>query len=332
MNAPFFVEILSQNREVRHRLQVHSLPIRIGRAYDNDVILDDPRVSAHHALIEQTADGDLLMRDLGSLNGIIYKGERQTEMAIDGKMNFRIGHTSLRIRSADYSVAAEIKDSTFYNWEGSRPALVGLITIAVLAALNKWLADTSRFEAIPYMSHVATWIGVGLGWCVIWAFVNQLFGRNTRFGRHLFILGCGIAAIQVWLIISALVAYAFSLEVFTRYRSHLMIAIIAMMVFFHLLTINPRGARYYALICVMLAVSASGAMLMYNYSTKGRLADELFMSERFPPVVRQSSDKSVSQFINDARKLETKASEMRFKFAGTEAEDTGNTENTEYQK
>ena len=40
MNAPFFVEIPSQNREVRHRLRVNSLPIRVGRAYDNDVILE----------------------------------------------------------------------------------------------------------------------------------------------------------------------------------------------------------------------------------------------------------------------------------------------------
>ncbi len=324
MNAPFFVEILSQSREVKYRHKANSLPIRIGRAYDNDVILDDPHISAHHALIEQTAAGELMIRDLDSRNGIMCKGSRQAEMLIDGKMSFRLGHTSLRVRFADFPVAAEITDSTFYNWEGFRPALVGLIIIVLLAVFNRWIVDTQKFEVIPYLRLNAAWLCVGLAWCGIWAFANQLFGRNTRFGRHLFILGCGIAAIQIWIIFSAVMAYAFSLEIVTRYRSHLVIAICAVTVFFHLLTINPHSRRYFALTCVILAVLGSGLMLMYNYSGTGRLADELYMSEHFPPVVRQSSDKPVTQIISDTKKLKTKADEARTRLDGTEEEDTEN--------
>ena len=131
MRAPFFVEVLSRNKEVRYRHQVDSLPISIGRGYDNDFILDDPHTSAHHAIIDKTADGGLMIRDLGSRNGIIHKGQRQTELAIDGNTIFRLGHTNLRVRSADFPVADEIADTTFHNWEGWPPALAGLALIVV---------------------------------------------------------------------------------------------------------------------------------------------------------------------------------------------------------
>jgi hypothetical protein len=321
MNPPFFVEILSRNEGVKFRHQVNSLPMRIGRGYDNDVILDDPHVSAHHALIEQTADSGLVIKDLGSNNGIIYKGSRRTEMLIDGNMIFRLGQTNLRVRSADFPVDAEIADTTFYNWEGWRPALAGLTIIVVLTIFTTWIDDTKKFTAIRYLSTIAGMLIVGFVWCGIWSFANRLFGGNARLGRHLFILGCGLAAIEIWSLLSNLTAYAFSLEIFTRYGSHGFIALAAAMVFFHLLTINPNRSRHFALFCFMLALLGSGLMLMYNFSSKGKLADELYMSERFPPVIRQSADKPITQLISDTTKLKTKVDEERAKSVSADEED-----------
>lgn len=313
MTPPFFVEIISRNEGVKFRHQVNSLPIRIGRGYDNDVILDDPHVSAHHALIEQAAEDKLVIKDLGSNNGIIYKGSRQAEMLLDGNMIFRLGQTNIRIRSADFPVDAEITDTTSYSWEGWRPALAGLIIIIALTVFNTWIGDTKKFTAIRYLSTIAGMVIAGFVWCGVWSFANRLFGGNARLGRHLFILGCGIAAIEIWSLLSGVTAYAFSLEMFTRYGSHGFIALVAAMVFFHLLTINPNRIRHFALFCVILAMIGSGLMLMYNFSSKGKLADELYMSERFPQVVRQSADKPISQLISDATKLKTKVDEERAK-------------------
>src|SRR5207249_5510661 len=47
--------------------------ISIGRAEDNDVVLDDSRVSRHHARIERT-DGGIRVSDLGSANGTRLNG------------------------------------------------------------------------------------------------------------------------------------------------------------------------------------------------------------------------------------------------------------------
>ncbi len=45
------------------------MSIRIGKADDNDYVVDDPHVSRHHARITRVEDGGLLLEDLGSTNG-----------------------------------------------------------------------------------------------------------------------------------------------------------------------------------------------------------------------------------------------------------------------
>ena len=311
MIAPFFVEVLSRNKEVRYRHQADSLPIRIGRGYDNDFILDDPHTSAHHAIIDETADGGLMITDLGTRNGIIHKGLRQTELSIDGNAIFRLGHTNLRVRSADFPVADEITDTTLYNWEGWPPAVAGLALIMCLTGVNTWVGDTDKFEVTRYLIAIVTMLCLGMIWCGIWSFANRLFGGIARLGRHLFILGCGFAAIEAWSLVSTTIAFALSLEMFTRYGTHVEIAIFATMVFFHLLNIKPGRTRLFAGISISLAVLVSGLMLMINYHSNGRLANELFMHERLPPAVRLSPDKPVSQFISDAARLKTRVDKDR---------------------
>lgn len=47
----------------------------IGRADDNDIVIDDPAVSEYHCYIKRQ-DGDLVVGDLGSTNGTHHNAER----------------------------------------------------------------------------------------------------------------------------------------------------------------------------------------------------------------------------------------------------------------
>lgn len=73
MKPPFYIEILAENGEVQRRERIAALPIRIGRGYDNDFILDDAHTAAQHAIVEDDGAGGLLLRDLGSQNGVIHR-------------------------------------------------------------------------------------------------------------------------------------------------------------------------------------------------------------------------------------------------------------------
>jgi hypothetical protein len=67
-------------------------PLTIGRATDNDVVLDDRRVSRHHARL-QARRGMLVLTDLDSANGSRVNGVAVTEVALGAGDRIEVGTT-----------------------------------------------------------------------------------------------------------------------------------------------------------------------------------------------------------------------------------------------
>ncbi|MDB5748268.1 MAG: hypothetical protein JWP72_3116, partial [Massilia sp.] len=162
-----------------------------------------------------------------------------------------------------------------------------------------------------YLLALAYGLGAGLVWSGLWAFGNRLFGRHARLGRHLFIFGCGIAALMLFRLVTSAVGYAWSIEVFTRYGSHVAILLVAGMVYFHLTTVKPEPRKRFAIICAALAVLGSGLVLISNDQRNGRLADELYMSVLLPPEMRATPDSSVDEFMEDVAAMKEKLDRER---------------------
>lgn len=313
MKAPYFIETLARNGDVLHRHQVAGLPIRLGRGYDNDFILDDAHAAPRHAIIEAGADGRLVLRDLGTKNGVVYRGKRQHSIALTGDMVIRMGHTSLRVRGADFPVPPELVDRTMHGWEGALPGLAGMLLIGMVALLTVWLNDTQTFQLSRYLQGLAYGIAAGLVWGGMWAFANRLFGRHARLGRHLFIFGCGLAAIALYKIVSSMAAYAWSLEWLVRYGMHVTIALMAGMVYFHLGTVKPQRRRYFASSCALLALLGSGLTLVGNLQASGRVADQLYMPLLLPPTMRAIPDHSVDEYMAEAAAMKAHIDAERLK-------------------
>ena len=74
--------------------------IRIGRALDNDIVVDDLLASRHHAELRTAADGGLEIADLDSHNGTYVDGRQ-----VSGRARVRegslvaVGHTLLRLHN-----------------------------------------------------------------------------------------------------------------------------------------------------------------------------------------------------------------------------------------
>ena len=60
--------------------------IRIGKASDNDFVVNDPHVSRYHAKLIREEGGCWLLEDLGSTNGTFVNGVKMTNrrMLLDG--------------------------------------------------------------------------------------------------------------------------------------------------------------------------------------------------------------------------------------------------------
>ena len=296
MSGPWTIETLARNGEVLHRHRVTTLPIRLGRAYDNDFIVDDEYAAAHHALVDLGANGALLLRDLDTKNGINHKGRRVKELTLGGNTVVRMGHTSLRIRPAAHPVPPELVDRTMHGWEGMLPGGAGIVLCLLTALSVAWLLDAGG-DPERYALYPALAVGAGLAWSGMWAFSNRLFGRRARLGRHLFIVGFGLAALVGVRLLASVVAYAWSLEWLTGYGSHAVVVTVSMMIYFHLATVTPQFRRRLRVSCAGVAVLVSLLILAGNMQRNGRTADELYMPVLLPPELRASPAVPVAEYM-----------------------------------
>lgn len=311
MSHSIFVEQLTPDGEVLQRSKLTHLPIRIGRAYDNDIILDDPHTAAHHAQIELNQLDELIIADLGSHNGITHANTREHFFVVDGDKTYRLGHTRLRIRTAHYTVAAEVSDLTNHRWEGLLPATVGLLLLLVTGLLSTWLADLNQDTLSKYLLQLVSVFGFAIGWSGIWALFGKLFTGHARFGRHLFIASAGLTLLELWEHLSGIVAYAFSWEALQTFNTHPIIYICVVVLYFHFLTAGNKNPHRLKMYLAAVALLGSAITMTKEYQTSNHLSDELYMSRIYPPALRISSDHSLAEFMTDMENLKDKVDAAR---------------------
>ncbi len=71
--------------------------IRIGRAPENDIVLDDLLVSRHHAELQRLPAGGYELTDLGSPNGTFVNGRRIRKVALQELDVVSVGHCVFRL-------------------------------------------------------------------------------------------------------------------------------------------------------------------------------------------------------------------------------------------
>ena len=147
MGAVMWIEVLSRHGEVAARERIEAPEARVGRAFDNDVVVDDPHVAPHHLRIYRGEDGELVAEDLGTLNGLYpeHGAKRVTRLPLAREPGIRIGRTTLRVHDAAHPVAQEkllTPPRAHASWA---TGLVGALFIALL--LLQWLNLTAEPSA-----------------------------------------------------------------------------------------------------------------------------------------------------------------------------------------
>lgn len=66
--------------------------IKIGKATDNDFIVDDPHVSRYHARLFYEADGTIFIEDVGSTNGTFVNGSQIQKKRITHTDEIKLGN------------------------------------------------------------------------------------------------------------------------------------------------------------------------------------------------------------------------------------------------
>ena len=96
----------------RNNFELSQSDVSIGRDAKNDVVLDDLRVSRHHAVIRETPEG-LTIRDLASGNGTLVNGQPLSanfDLQIDDSDVIKVGNCSIIIhRDKPITPSAEFR-------------------------------------------------------------------------------------------------------------------------------------------------------------------------------------------------------------------------------
>ncbi len=306
MDQVTYVEILDSHGDVTARHAVARLPITIGRAYDNDVVVDDSFVAPHHLVVEQSRTGELELADTGSRNGAFRAGAgpRLTRERVDPDARYRIGRTQLRIRPASHPVEAERVERRERLWSGPLAASVAVLGAGAAAFLYFW---SEVFEQTgPAKLLVPALVGVllVLVWAGAWSLAGRLLVGERRLAAHL----TGAALTLIGLLgVPALLGYpAFALSAggISQLQMPALAAVVAWGIWAHLCLVTRNPGRGLAIAAMAVAMAVVAPLALYQ---RAEAADDLtrmpYLKAIKPSVVRLADGRAPADFFRDAEWL-----------------------------
>ena len=191
------LEVLDGRGRVLHRHRLTTLPATVGRAYDCDVIIDDPYVDPHHLTVTAGPDASVAT-DLGSANGTWRHGARIDHITIESGTEIRAGRTVLRFLDPAHPVPAALTDRR----GGSRIARyftepkTGLVIIAASMAifgLSKFLESIIQTKFATIAAAIVATLLLASIWAGAWALATRVVSGRFRFTSHLaWVSACSI--------------------------------------------------------------------------------------------------------------------------------------------
>jgi FHA domain len=304
-----WIEVLSRHRDVVSRQRCEGEAISIGRAYDNDVIVDDPYVAAHHVRIVRDGTGGLAVEDLGSVNGLYSSDGRRVERIVLDDQPFRIGSTLLRARATSHVVAAERIAAPSARLEHA--VLILACALAGWELVSLWLAQTVEPKLSYYVWPMIAIAVLVIGWTTVWAVMSRIFAGQTRFMRHLAIALAGLGALSIFSEITDYAAFSLSWSTLIEYGYVITWILFAALCFAHLAQIRPTHLVRKAVTIGLLAAIGVGATALAQSDSRARAGQASYLRRLKPPVVRLTPPQSQDDFFAAAADLKPKLDAAR---------------------
>lgn len=292
-----------QDGHVRRRIEVATWPLTIGRALDNDVVLDDPHVAAHHATLNESGRGlELTVGDSRNGARLGRRRIRRGETAPwTGDTALHLGHAVLRVRLASTPLAPERP----FRTAGASPLTALLLCAALLAFVAEGWLDFNG--TLPWWRAVLpallAQIFVLATWVAGWALVSKLFSRRSDLARHLRVASAGVAGFSVFAATTAGVAFAFDWPAFELHSDALAMLFACAVVYAHLHVVSPARPWLRAFAVGVPGFAALALVLLARYNDTGRLSGPPYMSTVLPPGLRAAPAEPLDRFLGNAADL-----------------------------
>jgi hypothetical protein len=306
MEEVIWIEVLGRHREVQSRHRFAASEVRIGRGYDNDVVIDDLYVAAQHLIIRRDEAGMLVAEDIGTANGTLVEpgGRRVESVVLDGDRVLRIGHTQLRVRDPSYRVARErASERTKPLW----PAIIGLaVGIIGIEVLSLWLKETGEAKLSHYLQPPVILAAAALGWTAVWAIVSRIFAGQARFERNLRIALCGLLAYSLYNEAAEYLGFALTWRALAAYDYAASWGVLGAICFFHLREIGPTHLKLKGGAVAALLVVGIGMQTLSQSELRADVGLMNVSRRVLPPMLRLAPVRAEQRFFADVENLREK--------------------------
>lgn len=309
------LEVLDRDGVVRQSLKVGAWPLRVGRALDNDLVLDDPYTAPQHLRIARDEEGRLALTVGESVNGLQCDGHLLTagqRLSLPGgphdkPVSLLLGRTQLRLRLATQVLAPEQVLGTARVLTQGLPTLLLLaLAVALVLGFNTWLESEPDLLAKSLASFAISALAIGFGWAGVWTLLSKVFTHQGHFGWHLRVMLLAVLAWEALMAGTALLAFAFSWPWLTDFNFVPGYAILGAMLYFHLQAVEPQHPRRTLGFALGSALTGLALSLWFNVQATDRLGSELYMNHLFPPALRVAKPVEVPQFMQGVAELQTR--------------------------
>ena len=298
-----WLDVVDRDGLPRQSFAVREWPLRVGRAFDNDLVLADPHIAPHHLTIAPAESG-LTLTLADTRNGVRLgrKHLRAGESALlapDGDaIDFHAGRTHLRLRLPGQALAAELPLApTTTLARRVWPVLIAALALVGGMLFTTWLdTDPENLQRAAGTALLTGLLGAA-AWCTVWALMSKTFTRQARFGWHVRVFVFASLALMLVTALAAWLAFAFSWPTLTDFAFIGTIAVTAFALYFHLLAVEPAKHHVFKWATTACAVAGVLLSLWFNLQRSDQFGDELYMSHLLAPMLRVARPVSTDAFI-----------------------------------
>ena len=308
-----WIEVVSRDGHVYARHRIDAGEARIGRAFDNDVVVDDPHVAPHHLRIFRGAEGGLVAEDLGTVNGLYpERGDRrQPSLALARAPGLRIGRTVLRIHDAAQPVAAEkplAPPRAHVRW-----AFMLAGVLLALLFLLAWLDVTGEPTATRLVMPLLTVVVAVVIWAGLWALLSRIFSGQAHFAAMLRIAVTGTLALTLWQQLTEWLSFGLAWRDVSDFQSLGGWALLVATCYAHLRAIGPRHMAASMALVGALVATAAGLQFIGKSEARKSLGRPASVGELKPPAFRMVPLATSEDFFQDAAQVKRRVDEARLK-------------------
>jgi hypothetical protein len=308
METLALIETLDRDGQPRQVLRVSQWPVRIGRAIDCELVLDDPHVAAHHATLF-LRDDVVHVEPAATVNGVRLGKAMVAPFStppLPPSRLLTLGSTTLRVRLAGDVLAPEQRFVDLHRHE--RRHGVTLAVLIALAALwhgfDQWL---TTIPGTPSYTLAWTYLGVPAGlmlWCAAWAIGSMLFQHRFAFWPHLRVALTWLLLGTFVKVVAGQLAFALSAPLIDKAGRAVFIFAVAMMIWRHLELLVPRLRRSFGIAIGSAVVVGGGLLLVARSVQQEPLVGDLYLGTISLPGVRVVKPVSADAFVQSAAPLE----------------------------